>query len=170
MTSRQTAAICATILLAAAANLAGGFAIQFYFEHHRPRRHADTGRFPSSDPSTSPAPGGLTDEKVLRRLVETELPEATSTEQEVWAEESKGLRPDEIRDLLEMRRRFGSDVSLLDRPLLDEPLVLPDVPPSIDVRPLPETDDSASSWPDAVPAPVPATSDGDAHADPLTND
>jgi hypothetical protein len=32
MTSRQTAAICATILLAAMANLAGGFAIQVYFE------------------------------------------------------------------------------------------------------------------------------------------
>lgn len=31
MTSKQTAAICATILLAAIANLAGGFAIQFYF-------------------------------------------------------------------------------------------------------------------------------------------
>ena len=32
MTSRQTAAICATILLAAMANLSGGFAIQVYFE------------------------------------------------------------------------------------------------------------------------------------------
>lgn len=217
MTSKQTAAICATILLAAIANLAGGFAIQFYFAgrqsftNDRQRAHfeagsifGDLGSVGRSDPLNGsphlrpvptaeshelvplPPPGSDTDEhsgtligdgvgqpaedrngrrysprelsnprhavpiaprpllnaRLIAEIIQRELPDATAEEQEVWKKQLAGLGPNEARDLLQMRRRFGSELpgSLKS----SAPLVVPL-----------ERDDPEHDTP--VVAPVPAT-------------
>lgn len=184
MTSRQTAAICATILLAAMANLAGGFAIQVYFETRqaafdaqvvrigasglfaepRPSVNVDAAagvpalhRFdgkagldlvplppPTANAEVNPfaiiddgegrpadvrsrrgftprelsntelaapiKPRALIDERVIASIIKAELPEATAEERDVWLQLLKDLGPGEVRNMLEMRRKFGSEI------------------------------------------------------------
>jgi hypothetical protein len=184
MTSRQTAAICATILLAAMANLAGGFAIQVYFETRKAAFDAQVVRIgasgllaesrlstnvdavtgapalqrfdgnagldlvplppPLADPEDNPfgiigdgvgrpadirsgrgftpreltnpelaspiEPRPLIDERVIASIIKAELPDATAEERAVWLKELKGLGPGEVRNMLQMRRQFGSEI------------------------------------------------------------
>ncbi|MBT4867067.1 MAG: hypothetical protein HON53_18340 [Planctomycetaceae bacterium] len=183
MTSRQTAAICATILLAAMANLAGGFAMKVYFESRQAAfdkqvvRIGNSGLFaeprlssnfdaatggpalqqfdgdagldlvPLPPPAVDEDNGGtfigdgvgqpaqirsgraftpreltnselaapikpqpLIDERVIASIIKAELPEATAEERAVWLQELKGLGPGEVRNMLNLRRQFGSEI------------------------------------------------------------
>jgi hypothetical protein len=184
MTSRQTAAICATILLAAMANLAGGFAIQVYFETRQAAFDAQVVRIGASGlfaeprlsahgdaatgapalhrfdgnagldlvplpPATDDAednpfaiigdgvgrpadvrsgrgftprelsnpefaspiePRLLIDERVIASIIKAELPDATAEERAVWLQQLKGLGPSEVRNMLQLRRKFGSEI------------------------------------------------------------
>ncbi len=68
--------------------------------------------------AASLGPANGSDDGVIRALIEEELSDATAEEREIWLAQLRGMQPKQMRDLLQIRWKFGSALPLrrLERP------------------------------------------------------